>query len=614
MTRLSLKGPVFVLALVLFNSFHAYCEDTIYYHIAFPNAIHHEAEISITIENPGQEVYFFQMSRTSPGRYAVHNFGKNVYSVKAGKSDESVLEVVKTEPDVWKVKSDGETFTLSYTLYANRADGTYSGISDDFVLLNMPATMMWTDAMISSPAKIAFDLKGKGQWKIGTQLKALDSAKHIYFAPDFQSLMDSPCLIGDLKFTHLEFDQDEMPEISMAIYTNDSDADIETLKVHTQNIVLEQAKVFGALPQFENNKYIFLLGLGAGFYPDGMEHRNSTVITDNLTISGNMDNIVAGIAHEFFHVWNVERIRPASIEPFDFTKPVLCSELWFAEGFTSYNADLTICRAGIIGQERYLGVLGVLLNYCMNGPGIHFGSPVYMSEMATYTDQAAFMDDTNFNNTHLSYYRYGELIALALDLSLRSQFKSKSLDDVMKAMWLKYGVEEKPYSNQDIEKTLAEVCDNETFAKEFFNKYVYNNEIPDFENLFNQFGYKLIKKNPDRSSLGFVRLRFEGDTAIVLSDPQIGNGLYDAGVNKGDLILSIDDQPVTSYPELNFIIGTRKVGDELVVRYVHLGKERSGTFKVKEDNQLILIPKERFSIKVKEEEEKRLNNWLNTRK
>lgn len=608
-----LKIPVLILLLVLIRFGCGFAGDTLYYHIRFPNAIHHEAEIKLTISNPGENDLFFRMSRTSPGRYAVHNFGKNVYNIKASSSDGATLTVKKTEPDVWKVKPEGGSLTISYTLYANRADGTYSGISEDFVVLNMPSSFMWVDELANNPVKVTFDLKGKGKWKIGTQLKELDSAKHIYCAPDFQSFMDSPCLIGDLKFVKLEFDIDQMPEILIAAHTSDTFHDLEKLKNSTQKVILEQARIFGDLPEFENNKYIFLLGLGAGFYPDGMEHRNSTIITDNLQVAGNHDNILGSIAHEFFHVWNVERLRPASIEPFNFTNPMLCGELWFSEGFTSYYGDLSICRAGIFNPERYMNGLSALLNYCLNAPGIHFGSPVYMSEMAAYTDQAAFSDPTNFSNTYLSYYRYGELIALALDLTLRSQFKGKSLDDLMRFMWLKYGKEEKTFTNEDIRKGLAEVIGNEMFASDFFNKYIYGNEIPDFESLFDQIGYKLIKKNPDRTSLGFVRLRFEGDTAVMLSDPLIGNGLYEAGINKGDLILAIDDQPVTSYPELNFIIGTRKIGDELLVRYSNLGKERTGTFKVKEDNQLILIPKERFSIKVKEEEEIMRNNWLNTK-
>jgi predicted metalloprotease with PDZ domain len=423
--------------------------------------------------------------------------------------------------------------------------------------------------------------------------------------------MDSPCLLGDLRI--LKPEAGDGQEIQLAIFAEGDDKELESLKILTEKVIHEQKAVFGSLPTFENGKYTFLCGFGPGFRGDGMEHRNSTVVTDAQTLPGNQMDFIGSISHEFFHIWNVERIRPASLEPFDFMGQNMCSELWFAEGFTSYYAELTLCRSGIIDEARYIGYLGSLINYCVNVPGRKYGSPVHMSEMATFTDPTIAIDETNFHNTYLSYYRYGELIALALDLSLRTKFKDLGLDNLMKAMWLKYGDERNPYDNAGIEQTLAEVCGNSAFAKSFFEKYIYSNELPDFEELFDQFGLKLIKKNSGRPGLDLVRFKFEGDTATLISSPMEGSGLYDAGVNRGDLILGIDGQPVTSYPELNFIIGTRKMGDELSVDYVHHGKLKKGAFKVKEDAQLTLIPKERFSIKVNEEEVTRKINWLKTR-
>ena len=241
------------------------------------------------------------------------------------------------------------------------------------------------------------------------------------------------------------------------------------------------------------------------------------------------------------------------------------------------------------------------------------GHRVYMSEMATYTDQSVSIDEDNFANTFVSYYIYGEMMALALDLSLRTEFKDISLDDFMKTMWIKFGEGEIPYANSDLQNTLAEVCGKKDFAVQFFEKYITGNSLPDYESLFDKYGYKLIKKNPGKPSIGFVRLKFEGDTATMLSSPLVGTSLYEAGINKGDLILSIDGQPVTSYPELNFIIGTRKIDDEIVISYAHLGKVIQGRFKLKEDNQLVLIPKEFFSIRLSDTELKLRTDWLNSK-
>lgn len=264
-------------------------------------------------------------------------------------------------------------------------------------------------------------------------------------------------------------------------------------------------------------------------------------------------------------------------------------------------------------QNKYIANLGRLINYASSIPGQSFGSPVFMSEMASYTDDAAANDETNFSNTFFSYYAYGELVALALDMTLRTKFENLTLDDLMLAMWKKYGKSETPYTNADIQTALGEISNDNQFAQTFFNDHIYGNALPDFENLFDQFGYKLIPKNPAKARVDFDRFSFEGDSARLLSQPLKGSYLYEAGVNRGDLILTIDDQPVTSYPELNFIIGTRKIDDELNVSFVHFGKIRSGTFKIKEDNQLMLVPKERFSIREDDAEKNRLQNWLASR-
>jgi predicted metalloprotease with PDZ domain len=608
-----MKNSAILLWVFLFHAYVSSGQDTISYTVSFANAIHHEATISIELKNTTARSVKAIMSKSSPGRYAIHNFGKNIYLVNAFDGDGSRLSVQRIEPDVWMVPEVNGDLKITYTLYANHADGTYSGIDSDFALLNMPSSLMWLDEMTENPIKITFNVPNTNTWKIATQLILLDSAKNTYFAPNMQYLMDSPCMLGKIRMKKLETGSEDMPLIQMAFLAEDDDKELDHLKNLTEKVVAEQVAIFGGFPQFEGDSYTFLCGYAPGFYGDGMEHRNSSVVTESSVLAGNQISFTGSISHEFFHIWNVERIRPAALEPFNFTGHNMCGELWFAEGFTSYYGELTLCRAGIVDEGRYIGYLGSLINHCFNSPAPGYGSPVSMSEMATFTDPPVFIDETNFSNTYLSYYRYGEMIALALDLSLRTQFKNKSLDDLMKAMWLKYGVVEKPYTNADIEKTLAEVCGNNDFARSFFEKHIYHNELPDFERLFDQFGFKLLRKNPERPSLGIIQLRFEGDTAFVLSTPLAGSGLYDAGVNRGDKILSIDGQPVTSYPELNFIIGTRKIGDELIIEYAHHGKLKRGAFKVKEDNQLILIPKERFSIKVKDEEVALKTNWLKTR-
>ena len=586
-------------------------QDTISYVVSFPNAVHHEAAISITVPHSSATVHAV-MSKSSPGRYAEHNFAKNVYNVNAIDQDGKAIRIEKISPDEWEMHADGAPLKLSYTLYGNHADGTYSGIDADFANINMPASVMWIKGMDNLPIKVTFQLPDTGLWQVATQLMLLDSARHTYFAPNLQYLMDSPCILGAFDVMDLAGEFDGY-HIKMAINSKASEEDMHAYGKMAAKIVSEEKAVYGSFPAFMDSTYIFLCSYGPGFFGDGMEHRNSTMVSSRAGLSGNAAKLIGTISHEFFHCWNIERIRPASLEPFDFTRANMNGELWFGEGFTNYYGDLILCRSGLISEKKYLGILSRNINRFVNTPGVKFGSPVYMSKMAPFSDQAAAMDETNFSNTFFSYYYYGEMVALALDLSLRTSYPGLSLDDLMKSMWEKFGRTERPYHNADIQNTLAELTGDKGFAEDFFNRYIYGNEITDYGKLFDKTGYKLIKKNPNKLSLGYVRLSFEGDTATVLSTPLIGSGLYEAGVNKNDLILSLDGQKVTSYPELNFIVGTRKVGDEISIEYAHHGDKKTGTMVLKEDSQLVLIPKDRFSIKVSESEIQTRKEWLDTR-
>jgi len=588
--------------------------DTICYTVSLSKAIHHEADITVSLNVPEKQDIFLFMSKASPGRYAIHNFGKNLYNLKASQADTSIsTTITRVEPDLWKIPGIKGKLSINYTLFGNYADGTYAAITDQYAILNIPATLPFIGSFDTQPAKLTIDLPDTLSWKIATQLPQLDSTKHIYFAPDLQYLMDSPVLIGNLKLTTLKIPQSADSNFHLALLGAINDADLDILANKTSRVIAEQKMVYGEFPDFDYGNYTFLTSYGPEMNDDGMEHRNSTVITQPATDKSNLNDLIGSISHEFFHIWNIERIRPSALEPFDFTKANVCGELWFGEGFTSYYGDLALCRAGVMSTDEYLAILGRKINSLLNSPGRHFGSPVYMSEMAAYTDRAAAADATNFQNTFLSYYSYGEAIALALDLMLRTEFKGKSLDDLMKLMWIKYGKTGISYSNKDVQSALAEITGNAGFAEDFFQNHIYSNQLPDYAALFERAGYKFVKKNPGRTSIGYPWLQFENGKTHLASPPLFGAPIYDAGISEGDEILLIDGQPVTDYAELNYIVGTRRVGDEIKIRFEHNGNIKESSVKLEEDNQYILIPYENFSIRIKDEQMALRESWLSTK-
>ncbi len=586
--------------------------DTIHYTISFPQAIHHEAEIRLEIGLREKQNVTLVMSKTSPGRYAVHNFAKNIYNIHAFSNGQpEPLTYLHIQPDAWIIQDAFGNTTIGCTLFANHIDGTYSSITNAQVLLNIPSALPWLSEFTDNPITVRFVFPDTARNTVVTQLPILDSARHIYFAPNLQYLMDSPVIIGDVNTVPIPVSGEKDNDMRLAMLGEMDEGDLLSLTSMTTKVIEEQRAVFGELPLYDFGTYTFLCTNGLSVYNDGMEHRNSTVIT--APSPAKINDFIGTISHEFFHCWNAERIRPAALEPFDFTRANVCGELWFAEGFTSYYGDIVLCRAGIVSPDEYVSMLGRKINTVINAPGRLFGSPVHMSQMAPFTDEAASIDETNFNNTFLSYYIYGEAIAVALDLRLRTEFKEKSLDDLMKAMWNNYGKNEKGYTNEDLKATLADVTGNPDFATEFFNKYIFGNELPDFTVLLDKAGYKFVKKNPGKTSAGIFRMKFDGGKSVLTSEPLYGSPLYNAGVSEGDEIVTIDSQPVPDYAELNYIIGTRKAGDEVKIVFSHNGKTKESNLKLEEDNQYIVIPKEQFSIKLKEDEIQLRTNWLGSK-
>ena len=320
------------------------------YTISFENAAHHEAKINATFKGLKTGEAEFRMSRTSPGRYAIHEFAKNVYNVKVTDSKGNPLTTKRPDPYSWNVKDHDGTINVSYTLYANHGDGTYAQVDESHAHLNMPATFMYAPSLADSEIEITFKPRKDLNWKVATQLKPL--GENTYYARDLQYFMDSPTEISNHMLRSFNVDGQN---VNFALHHNGTEAEFDVYFEKVKKTVLQQKAVFGELPKYDYGEYIFLGCYIPNATGDGMEHRNSTIVTSTRSLAnGGMDGNIGTVSHEFFHCWNVERIRPQSLEPFDFEEANMSGELWFAEGFTSYYDDLTLTRAGLIEPDDYI--------------------------------------------------------------------------------------------------------------------------------------------------------------------------------------------------------------------------------------------------------------------
>lgn len=559
-----------IFSLLLLWALQLSAQTPVEYAIAFPNAVHHEAEIQVTYRDVPAGPLEIRMSRSSPGRYAVHEFAKNCYGFRAFDGEGHPLEIDHTNPYQWNVLGHQGTVVFSYTLFGNRGDGTYSQVDETHAHLNMPATFAFARGMDDRPIRIRFDLREDLHWKVATQLKPETATT--FTAPNLQYFMDSPTEISDFQMrTFTETSNGKTYQFRLVLHAPNESEVIDAFKAAAMKIVAQEKAVYQELPGYDYGTYTFIccyMPQGSG---DGMEHRNSTFISGNFVLdSSGLQRAYGTVAHEFFHCWNVERIRPRSLEPFDFEQANMSGELWFAEGFTSYYTDLTLCRAGIISTSDYVSGISGGLNAVINSPARRYRTPVEMSQFAPFSDAATSIDPVNFGNTFISYYTYGKVLGLALDLSLRNQGQNRSLDGFMALMWDHYGKPEIPYSVADIESTLAEYA-GEAFAQTFFDHYIYHSEMPDYQALLNSVGISLSLAHPGQAFLGASME--QNDQEVTISRyPLFGTPAYIANLEAGDKIRTIDDQTVTSVDEAQSIIRKHQPGDTIQMQIERFGK------------------------------------------
>jgi len=544
------------------------------YEISFENAVHHEAKIKATFPNVKSNALIVSMSRSSPGRYAIHEFAKNVYGFKATNSKGKELEVTRKDPYSWIITGHDGTVNVEYLLFGNRADGTYSQIDNTHAHLNMPATFIYSEELKHRPIEITFNTPKDSNWEVATQLKQIKG--NTYMAPDLYYFMDSPTEVSN--FSLREFKMDGK-NIRFALHHDGTEAEFDEYFDQVKRIVEQEKQVYGELPAYDFGEYTFIACYLPNVSGDGMEHRNSTVLTDTESLAtGGMKGNIGTVSHEFFHSWNVERIRPNDLEPFDFSEANMSGSLWFAEGFTSYYTNLILHRANIISAEEYVESLNGTFNYVWNSPAHQFFNPIEMSYQAPFVDAATSVDPVNRENTFISYYSYGSVLGLALDLELRKN--GLNLDDYMKQVWNTYGKSEVSYTIEDLHNSLSSYA-GATIGDNFFGNYIYKSEMPNYAELFKAVGLKLTQ-DIEKGYFG-ASLKATDGLIQINSNPKIGSPAYIANLTNGDRIIRVNEKAISNMADWEKIINESKPGNELTITYLRDTKEAKAKVTLSKD-------------------------------
>ncbi len=569
------------------------------YLVRLDDAVHHRARITATWRDLPAGPVRVRMARSSPGRYAIHEFAKNVYDVAATDGAGRPVALSRTDPYGWTIPSHDGTVAVTYTLFGDLADGTYAQIDASHAHLNAPATFLFAEGQDARPARVRFTGQDPS-WKVATQLKP--EADGSWSAPSFQYLMDSPIEVSAHRLR-----QWALPgaggTIRIAFHADVTDAEADAFAAKARRIVAAQLALFGEPARYDFGTYTFLADYLPWVSGDGMEHRNSTVI------SGSGKPSLSTLSHEFFHSWNVERLRPHELEPFDFTRANPTPSLWFAEGFTNYYGPLAIRRSGVGTLDEWVTGTSRTLDHVLNSSARAHGGPQEMSLRAPFADAAVSIDPAA-PHVFLSYYPYGQIIALALDLTLRERFKGVTLDDLMRHLWQSHGRTERPYSNDDLRLALGAVTKDQAFADAFFADTIAASRLPDLVPLLAQAGLVLRRAAPQAGWIGETGFEDSADGPRVAAYPAPGTPLYRAGLDKGDRILAVDGGPAGSAGALAARVAALAPGGTIRLRFAGRGAEREATVTATASPQWELVTLEATGAKPSSRQRRFRAAWL----
>lgn len=409
---------------------------SITYRLSMSRPVSHLFEVAIIVELPEQlkdKPLQFQMAKWSPGRYGVFDFAKNVQEFRATAANGSTRAYTRVDDQTWSVAPQGDnTLTISYKVFGNDLSGTFSQLDTRHANFNGASIFMYVVGHKPDPVKLTID--PPTGWKV-VNGHTVRPGQSEYTFPNWDELTDTPTEIAP-DWTQDTFEVDGKKYHVVVHSFGPEGGKRPALVKDIEKIVRAETAMWGP-PEFQ--EYTFLIHYAADDHSgDGMEHLTSTQIIEPgaLADEGMYEGTLGTVSHEFFHVWNVKRLRPLELGPWDFTRPLNTRGLWVAEGFTNYYGHLMLRRAGIWTDKRFLDGEAQTIRRIENAPGSRLMSAEESSLSAPFIDDAPHAQLVNLNNTSISYYPKGELIGMVMDLLVRGRTKgTASLDHVMRDMY-----------------------------------------------------------------------------------------------------------------------------------------------------------------------------------
>jgi len=529
------------------------------YNISFPEAQAHYADIEMKISGLKQNELELKMPVWTPGSYLVREFERNIESLSASANGKP-LAVVKTRKNIWQLHTAGiSSVTVKYRVYAFEISVRTSFIDASHAFLSSPDMFLYPGNMLHTPATI--HIKPYKDWNtVSTSLEKVNGDAFTRHSPDFDILFDSPIEIGTQDV--FDFDADGVHyEVCMQ---GGGSYDKDRLKKDLAKVVAQEVAIFGENP---NKHYTFIVhnALKSG---GGLEHLSSTTLgasRDAYATERGYQNFLSLAAHEHFHLWNVKRLRPIVLGPFDYDNENYTTNLWIAEGFTAYYQDIIVRRTQLYTPENYLGVLAEDINLLENSEG----AKVQTLAQASYDAWIkAYRPNENSGNSTISYYTKGSVIALLLDLEIIQDSKGQySLDDVMKYMYNEYyKVKKRGYTDAEFKAGLEKFAGKN--LDDFYAKYINGLNPVDYNHYLGFAGYKISDELADNNDPALGLTFVANIPRLIVATVTRNSAAWKDGINVNDEIIAIDDEPVT---EAGKLLTGKKVGDKIKVTLIRDG-------------------------------------------
>ena len=581
--RLRVAGAriAFLSLLLLATSVAVLAQDQplrINYRLAMSHPSSHLFEVSIKVDIPGEakiDSLDFQMPKWSPGRYAVFDFAKNVqeFAIKEtpppdARCEHGERQLSRVDTDTWRVfMCKANSVTVTYKVFANDLSGTFSELDSRHANFNGGCVFMYVVNHKQDPVTLAID--PPKDWRITNGRMDRADQREWQF-PNWDILIDTPTEVAP-EWTEDDFKVDGKNYHVVVHSLGPEGGKRRALVSDIEKIVKAETAMWGP-PEFDS--YTFLIHFAADDHSnDGMEHLTSTqvIMPGRLADAGMYEEALDAIAHEFFHVWNVKRLRPIELGPWDFTRPANTRGLWIAEGITNYYGHLMQRRAGLWNDAKLWTTLGQQITEVENSPGSRLMSAEESSLSAPFIDDAPHAQQTNLANTSISYYPKGEVLGLVLDLLIRGKTNGKaSLDEVMRRMYEEFYVKSpnatyylrgRGYRVEDFEHMVSEVAGAD--MGDFFKRYVRGVESPPYEEAFAQVGLRFVHEPRLPVSVGISADESDPNNFKV-AHVRPGSAASDAGLEIGDTINTFGGMKLTPGNLLK-VLSRYKPGDRVVL-------------------------------------------------